>query len=327
MNEREFRSFFSEYKTCYETWGKYVVDKIKNEVSASLIGRSVDSFFKVPPCSRVKDEESLVQKAFYRGKGYSNPWLDITDKVGCRFVVLLLSDIKLVQDVVESISEWSFSKDRDFYKEKENEPERFAYQSIHYVVRNKSRLELNNEGSSVIIPENTPCEIQIRTLMQHAYSEMTHDSIYKSDVKTQNDIIRIASRCSAMIETTDELFENVNERVMRLQKLYEDIKNACSSFIEKSGVAEYKRNDVDDYLTKTFFSLWNEDLLGQFILFLRDSAGDYLKNESRLANIPNLQILFLAKCHKYELMQCIRDNGIDESYLEDVFSILGIGLS
>jgi ppGpp synthetase/RelA/SpoT-type nucleotidyltranferase len=323
MNEREFRSFFSEYKTCYETWGKYVVDKIKNEVSASLIGRSVDSFFKVPPCSRVKDEESLVQKAFYRGKGYSNPWLDITDKVGCRFVVLLLSDIKLVQDVVESISEWSFSKDRDFYKEKENEPERFAYQSIHYVVRNKSRLELNNEGSSVIIPENTPCEIQIRTLMQHAYSEMTHDSIYKSDVKTQNDIIRIASRCSAMIETTDELFENVNERVMRLQKLYEDIKNACSSFIEKSGVEEYKQN-ADDYLTKAFFSLWNDNYLQRFISFLADSAGNYLKNESRLANVSNLQILFLAKYHNNEFMQCVRENRIDSSYLEDVFSILGI---
>ncbi len=325
MTEEEFLAKFEQSKPCYNAWGAYVVDKIKEHVKVKT-SKSLQSFFKIEPTFRLKDAKSIVQKAFHRNKNYLDPWNDITDKVGCRFVVLLLSDIKIVQEAVEEIGEWTFSKDRDFYKEKENEPERFAYQSMHYVVRNKEAIAISQDESSIVeIPVNTPCEIQIRTLMQHAYSEMTHDSIYKSNVKTRNDVIRIASRCSAMIETTDELFEKVNDYVLQLQQKYDRVCSICRNFISQCGVPECAQ-DTDEEFVKALLTLWTPDYLDAFEKFINEKAKDYIPNEKKLVNIANLQFLYFASFHENELIKCFDENKIDVAYLEDVYTSLGRGM-
>ncbi|RWP54341.1 MAG: hypothetical protein EOR07_34055 [Mesorhizobium sp.] len=43
------------------------------------------------------------------------------------------------------------------------------------MVRSKDELTFDGET----IAAGTPCEIQVRTILQHAYSQLTHDTIYK----------------------------------------------------------------------------------------------------------------------------------------------------
>ena len=169
-------------------------------MSDSIRGRvaptKLELFLKLPVIPRVKTQDSLLQKAFYRAKNYENPYEDIEDKVGLRFVVLLAEDIRTIEAAINDEPRWVAMLARDFELEREAKPYEFDYQSLHYVVR--SKLPLEYEGYS--IPADFSCEVQVRTLLQHAYSELTHDTIYKPSVRATPAIKRTAAKSMALIE-------------------------------------------------------------------------------------------------------------------------------
>lgn len=207
MNQKEFREKYEAEKHIYEAWGEYINTQILSGLSKCV---NTDIFIKIKPEPRVKDTNSIIAKAFLRGKNYENPYHDIEDKVGLRYVVLLVSDISIISDIITNCADWTHSKDRDFQLEREKNPTTFEYQSVHFVVKNIKEIVYNKNGNSIKIPENTPCEVQIRTLLQHAYSELTHDTIYKPRIKATPDVYRKVARSMALIETTDTVFEEVN---------------------------------------------------------------------------------------------------------------------
>ena len=145
MNETEFRKRYETEKPIYNEWGKFVNDIVIKELMG-LINDPEESklFLKIPPNPRVKESKSIIEKAFYRKKKYSDPFTEITDKVGVRYVVLLVDDIVKVSEVIEKNNAWVFSKDRDFEDEKLKNPLLFDYQSVHYVVKNKE--EISRDG-------------------------------------------------------------------------------------------------------------------------------------------------------------------------------------
>ena len=67
----------------------------------------LELFLKLPVVPRVKDQDSILHKAFYRGKNYENPFEEIEDKVGLRFVVLLSEDIRIIESAVKDSSNGS----------------------------------------------------------------------------------------------------------------------------------------------------------------------------------------------------------------------------
>ncbi|MHB8033085.1 RelA/SpoT [Clostridium botulinum] len=214
MDQKDFIQQFKTDKHIYTAWGEYVKNKIlellKNKVD-------VEQFLKLDVNVRVKSVDSLLEKAFYRNKNYTDPYNEITDKVGIRFIVLYLDDIEVIEHIVESISEWNYSKDRDFSNEIEKNPEKFGYESCHYVVTNNSEIAYNK----VTIPKGIACEIQIRTLLQHAYCEMSHSTVYKR--KVHNTVKRITARSMALIESADYFFKEVKGMVYNEEKSYIDL--------------------------------------------------------------------------------------------------------
>lgn len=208
MTEAEFIRRYEAEKPVYEAWGNHVKDSILSSLTAKIDGFSPDNFLKVPASVRVKDTDSLVAKAFYRGKQYADAYGQITDKVGTRFVVLLLNQINHVEEVITS-GPWEYSKDRDFDEEREKQPFIFDYQSKHFVVKAIRDVTLGD----VTIPAGTPCEIQVRTLLQHAYSELSHDTVYKPKTVAKPHIKRLLGRSIALIESTDDFFQYVSDNV------------------------------------------------------------------------------------------------------------------
>lgn len=221
MRTAEFRQKFKSQIDIFEAWGNFVVEKITDKIKS---GDSKSStFLKMEPSIRIKDMDSLIAKAFYRNKKYKNPYEDITDKVGVRFIVLLEENVKILCSIIENIDTWSCSKDKDYEIERANEPLLFNYQSMHYVVKTKYNIKFNN----ITIPINTPCEIQIRTILQHAYSELTHDRIYKSSIDPTSEVKRVVAKSMAFLETTDEYFQKVDKIMFELPifKLYDILKS------------------------------------------------------------------------------------------------------
>jgi ppGpp synthetase/RelA/SpoT-type nucleotidyltranferase len=202
MTEAEFTLKYEQEKSLYLAWGNYILTKINSGL------KSLN--FQIEPKIRVKDINSLIGKAYYRNKNYTDPYNNITDKVGIRFVVLLGSEINAIHEIIKNpLNDWCFSKDRDFEQERISEPLAFDYQSMHYVLTSKSTISLNG----VMIPAGITCEVQVRTLLQHAYSELSHSRVYKPDFDPDAKVKRVIAKSMALLETTDEYFEEVNRRM------------------------------------------------------------------------------------------------------------------
>lgn len=231
MTESEFLERWRSERPVYTAWGNFVLARINERLTPVIAPVSLTYFIKVPPQPRLKAEDTLLDKAFKRNKNYADPYGDITDKIGMRFVVLLTSDIPTICTIVESEPDlWVYSKDRDYEEERLERPLEFSYQSVHYVVRAARAIE----SAGLTVPAGTPCEIQIRTLLQHAHCELTHDTLYKPKTTAKPEVKRTIAKSMALIEATDEFFasamKSLNEAASSqsstlavLSKLYEQL--------------------------------------------------------------------------------------------------------
>lgn len=217
MLQAEFIERYRVEEPIFDAWGKYVTHTIQEMLAARVGGEhSVSGFLKIPPTYRTKTVDSLIEKAYYREKRYVDAYSEISDKVGVRFVVLLLADIRVVEQVVLDCPAWTASKDRDFEEERARQPALFNYQSLHYVVRARPGVI-----GDLPFPEGLPCEVQIRTLLQHAYSELTHDTIYKPRTLASPGVHRDVAKSMALIETTDQIFGEVSMRLREASSVSE----------------------------------------------------------------------------------------------------------
>jgi ppGpp synthetase/RelA/SpoT-type nucleotidyltranferase len=203
MNSRE-EEILKEYnalKPLLRQWGEMVdsilVDIIRDMVENHLI--------KILPSCRLKEDKSYLFKALYRKKNYTEPIENIEDKIGTRIVVLKSDDIKIVQKRISEYQNWESKLTKNAEQEIEDKPNIFDYQSLHIVVKPKEE-DATFPADKI---ESLTCEIQIRTLLQHAFAEISHDSTYKGPYKNDKGILRRLAKAMALMEATDDYFCNI----------------------------------------------------------------------------------------------------------------------
>jgi putative GTP pyrophosphokinase len=201
LNEEQLLSDYRQVKPYLDEWGK-LVDQTIISLLEPLIK---DHRLKIFPSFRSKDESSFIAKAFYRKKPYTHPLLQIEDKIGTRVVMLTSDDVSEVAELLMSYKGWHAKKDRDPSETIKNTPEVFDYQSIHLVVKPLEKGSIFDENVVNLLT----CEIQIRTLLQHAYAEISHDSTYKGPYKGDREIQRKLAKSMALMEATDDYFCNI----------------------------------------------------------------------------------------------------------------------
>jgi len=205
VSEQEILERWESEKPQYVAWARLIAREVESRLVSVIAPVTLDYFLKVPMAPRLKANTGLVDKALYRNKQYKNPYEDITDKVGMRYVVLLTPHIKQLCDIIESAEcaeFWTWSKDKDYEADKLAKPLEFSYQSVHYVLRSKAGLSIDG----VMLSEGLACEVQLRTLLQHAHSELTHDTLYKPKTTAKPAVKRTVAKSMALIEATDEFF-------------------------------------------------------------------------------------------------------------------------
>ena len=255
----------------YNAWGGFVSSTVCQRLAQS--GIDLSTFLKQNSEHRVKKASSLVDKAFYRNKNYEKPYDDIEDKVGFRLVVLLVEQIDDIVHIIKACDKWEHIECRHFNDERHTAPLLFTYQSVHYVVRAKESFVYNG----VEIAQGTPCEIQIRTLLQHAYAELTHDAVYKAKTIVEPKVHRTVAKSMALIETTDDFFSEVNQNLNKgrfeetnlqsqLDDLYIKLINLNPTPSEKSSVVildAFKEEVCEDTIERlnVFFAKNNDILL------------------------------------------------------------------
>jgi putative GTP pyrophosphokinase len=164
--------------------------------------------------SRAKEVSSFEEKISRPGKSYSDPLKDITDLCGCRVIVYYQDDVARVADAIKAeflISEENLSRQPQLL-----EVDRFGYLSAHYIVSiGKLRTDLTEWRPYA----DRVAEIQVRTVIQHAWSAVSHALQYKQQAAIPSKLQRRLHRIAGLFELADEEFVGLrNEReALRLE--------------------------------------------------------------------------------------------------------------
>ena len=161
--------------------------------------------------ARAKEPESFGTKVSTpsendpRAPKYRRPLQDITDLAGVRIITFFPRTVVSVGACIRE--EFEVLEHMDLSRTLIQE-ERFGYQSEHYLVRLSSkRTEL---------PEYNPhfglvAEVQVRTILQHAWAEIEHDIQYKSSITIPNTIRRRFMALAGVLEIADREFQAIQD--------------------------------------------------------------------------------------------------------------------
>ncbi|MBA7655598.1 hypothetical protein ES703_63504 [subsurface metagenome] len=142
---------------------------------------------------------------------YLHPLSDITDLAGVRVITFFPRTLDLVDKIIRSKFDVIEMSDKALLLIKE---EKFGYSSIHYLVRLQKNRTALLEYSRF---DNLIGELQVRTILQHAWAEIEHDIQYKSIDTTPSDIYRRFMSLAGMLEIADREFQAIQDEDKRLR--------------------------------------------------------------------------------------------------------------
>jgi hypothetical protein len=138
------------------------------------------------------------------------------------------------------------------------DPDRFGYLSLHYVVSlNEGRLALPEYRNF----DNVKFEIQIRSILQHAWAEIEHDLGYRTENAIPAQLRRRFSRLAGLLELADEEFTQIRRTLAEYET---EVKvavrdNVLNVAIDRDSTAAYIREstrlaELEDQLAESLGS-------------------------------------------------------------------------
>jgi len=196
---KQFRNWLNENRNNFEN----LAEAVQTILKGLLEERNVD-FLSVS--SRTKTLEGCLEK--HKRKNYKNPQIEMTDIAGIRVIVYFENQIKHVSEIIETAFCVDPKNSLNLTEILENN--KLGYRSVHYV------CDLGHERAN--LPEfrnlkNLKFEIQVRTILQHAWAELAHDRNYKFPLDLPKDLERELFLLSGLLETADKGFDSLSTKM------------------------------------------------------------------------------------------------------------------
>lgn len=156
---------------------------------------------------RAKTVESFLQKISRPEKAYRNPLRDVSDLAGVRIIAYYVSDIATIAQLVAR--EFAVDRPRSADRGASLKPNEFGYRSHHYVITLRANRRRLREWSTF---GNFAAEIQVRTVVQHAWAAISHALQYKNETDVPVELARKLFRVSGLLELADEEFAEIYRR-------------------------------------------------------------------------------------------------------------------
>ncbi|MPQ96508.1 DUF429 domain-containing protein [Modestobacter sp. I12A-02628] len=159
---------------------------------------------------RTKTVASFAEKAARTVDGrpaYPDPLRDITDQIGVRVITYVQDDVQAVADLLGS--QVVVLDDRDMGRQTAQEG-RFGYASRHLLIG-------PDAARAAELPElvGRVVQVQVRTVLQHAWAEFEHDIRYKGTVPAEHasEFDRRFTLAAGLLELADREFTAIRERL------------------------------------------------------------------------------------------------------------------
>jgi ppGpp synthetase/RelA/SpoT-type nucleotidyltranferase len=177
-------------------------------------------------------EKALLKKHVGR---YSDPVNRMTDLCGGRIIVPTKAEVGVISEFIENHFEIDSENSVDVSKKLK--PSEFGYRGVHYIVQFKPNV-FPTRDVDVEIPKEIfglRAEIQVKTILEHAWGVFTHDRAYKGAFKIPEKWEREMAALAAILEDADSSFARVEDGLKRYaasygaymteEKMREQIKN------------------------------------------------------------------------------------------------------
>ncbi len=155
---------------------------------------SAESAIKVHSLTvRLKTRDSLAAKLARPDRSYDALW-DVTDLLGLRVITYFEDAVDQVAQLLEG--RLAVALEHSVDRRRRRDATAFGYRSVHYVCR-------------IDVPALSPraCfEVQVRTVLEHAWAEIEHDLGYKARDVVPVDARRRLSRLAGLLELADQEF-------------------------------------------------------------------------------------------------------------------------
>jgi putative GTP pyrophosphokinase len=185
-----------EEKPKYKSLGIEFAKGIEEEIRRERIWADVHT--------RPKEIDSLIRKLIRKP---NHTYDSLGDKAGVRVIVRRKDEVNLILEVADRTFDLSNVENTA----ERLKPDVLGYLSVHGVIRFRS----SDPRSSTFPPGMFRAELQVRTLAQHLWSEMAHDSVYKDDetLELPNQLRRRVYILAGAIELVDEEFNRIEREV------------------------------------------------------------------------------------------------------------------
>ena len=231
IHSQELLEQYRSLLPVYSEMAEIIPEKLKGFFDdAGLIVAAVEH--------RVKTEGSLTGKLQLKGSKYSSIY-DITDIIGIRVITFYIDDVDKVASVLERLFEIDWENSVD--KRKAHETDSFGYLSLHYICRIPEKSYSDPEHPEI---NKIRFEVQMRTVLQHAWANMNHDTGYKSGVEIPKVYLRNLSRLAGMLELVDDEFS-------RIRRELADYRRKVQQLVASGNLSEVELNgdSFRSYLT------------------------------------------------------------------------------
>jgi ppGpp synthetase/RelA/SpoT-type nucleotidyltranferase len=297
---RKFKKVLPDYETYAKVLQQVLVKAVKTYVPLAIVQtrpKSIASF----------GEKAVLKKRVGR---YSDPVNRMTDLCGGRIIVPTQAEVVKVSDFIKG--NFEIDNENSVDVSQRLKPTEFGYRGVHYIIQFK-RGVFATEGINVKIPERAfgmKAEVQVKTILEHAWGVFTHDRAYKGAFKIPPKWEREMAALAAILEDADKSFARVEDSLKRYAASY-------GAYMSENQMREEIKNlkvilDADPQNTGLAARI------GKLAITLGDweTAGDILSKHAGSGHPPVLRDLGVAICKIHKDKPYGKEYKEGQSYLE-----------
>lgn len=299
-----------KYKYVYKRYEEYskILQQVLEEAARKYAPLAIVNV-------RTKSISSFAEKTKRKLTPRRDPVNEFTDLCGGRVTTTTPSEVEAICKFIENHFDIDWENSIDVSQR--HKPSEFGYRSVHYIVSFKKGVfptkDINVSIPKVLFPDKQSqmkAEIQVRTLLEHAWAVFAHDRTYKGSFRIPDKWQREMAAVAALLEEADKSLERIQTGLRTYASNYkgymteEQIKEEIEML---ESILSYENGNVE-----------LASRVGQLAVTIGDwqKAIDILSAYVDSKHQPILKTLGIAMCKKYRNNPSSHNYKKGQKYLE-----------